>query len=427
MQRTNRRTLLKGGMLSIAGMAGLPSLRAAVEQAGSEYRRPKLKITDVRTAEVRVHGYQVHVRVYTDQGIIGQGESTDAASGNVPIIRSFARLLVGQDPLNIEAAFERIRTSGVFAGAQAGQYVTALTGVEIALWDIAGKALGVPVYQLLGGKVRERVRVYCDSGAREMIPGDEQSKQRIKEIRDMGFTAAKIDIDDAADPARVDRVNWTASNAEIEQMVAKVAFTRELYPKNFDLGVDMHARYDATTGKRVAKELEPAKLMWLEEPVPAENIDAMRDIRASTSTPIACGENVYMRWGFRELLEKRAVDVIQPDFQKTGGLLEARKISDMAHTYYVPVAPHAVTSPIGMMATAQVCAAIPNFLAQEWHWIDSLDLWRNWVKEGEIIQKGFITPPDRPGLGVEMNDDGARKAQVPGTPWFEPTSAPRRG
>ena len=421
MQQTNRRTLLKGGLLSIAGAAGLPSLRAAAEQAASEYRRPKLRITDVRTAEVRVHGYQVHVRVYTDQGVIGQGESTDAASGNVPIIRSFARMLVGQDPLNIEAAFERIRTSGVFAGAQAGQYVTALTGVEIALWDIAGKALGVPVYQLLGGKVRERVRVYCDSGAREMIPGDERSKERIKQIQDMGFTAAKIDIDDAMDPARMDRVNWTASNGEIEHMVAKVAFTRELYGKNFDLAVDMHARYDATTGKRVARELEPLKLMWLEEPVPAENIDAMRDIRASTGTPIACGENIYMRWGFRELLEKRAVDIIEPDFQKTGGLLEARKIADMAHTYYVPVAPHAVTSPIGMMATAQVCAAIPNFLAQEWHWIDSLDLWLNWVKEGDIIQKGYIPVPERPGIGVEMNEDAARKAQVPGTPWFEQT------
>ncbi len=418
MKRLDRRSLLKCGLLPLAGMSGL---RAAVEQAASEYRRPKLKITDIRTAEVRVHGYQVHVRIYTDQGIIGQGEATDAATGTVPIIRSFARFLNGQDPLNVEAAFERIRTAGVFAGAQAGQYVTALTGLEIALWDVAGKALGLPVYQLLGGRVRDRVRVYCDSGLREMIPGDEQSKARIREIQEMGFTAAKIDIDDAQDPARIDRVNWTASNGEVDHMVAKVAFTRENYRKNFDLAVDMHARYDATTGKRVAKELEPFKLMWLEEPVPAENIDAMRDVRASTSTPICCGENVYMRWGFREILEKRAADIIMPDFQKCGGLLESRKIADMAHTYYVPVAPHAVTSPIGMMATAHVCAAIPNFLAQEWHWIDSLDLWRNWVKEGEIIQKGFIAMPDRAGIGVEMNDDGARKAQVPGTPWFEPS------
>jgi galactonate dehydratase len=420
MQKPTRRNLFKSGLLPIAGMGGLPSLSAAVQEASSPYRRPKLKITEIRTAEVRVHGYQVHIRVYTDQGIVGQGETTDASQGNVPLIQSFARMLVGQDPLNIEAAFERIRTSGVFAGAQAGQYVTALTGVEIALWDIAGKALGLPIYQFLGGKVRDRVRIYCDSGAREMIPGDEQSKARIKQIQEMGFTAAKIDIDDALDPARFDRVNWTASNGEIDHMLAKIAFTRELYPKDYDLAVDMHARYDAGTGKRVAKEVEPFKLMWLEEPVPAENIDAMREVRASTSTPICCGENIYMRWGFREILEKRAADIIMPDFQKTGGLLEARKISDMAHAYYVPVAPHAVTSPIGMMATAHVCAAIPNFLVQEWHWIDSPDLWRNWVKEGEIIQKGFIAMPERPGIGVEMNDEGARKAQVPGTPWFEP-------
>lgn len=120
MERPNRRTVLKGGVMAIAGMAGLPSLRAAAEQATSEYRRPKLKITDIRTAEVRVHGYQVHVRVYTDQGITGQGESTDAAAGSVPLIRSFSRMLIGQDPLNIEAAFERIRTSGVFAGGKPG-------------------------------------------------------------------------------------------------------------------------------------------------------------------------------------------------------------------------------------------------------------------------------------------------------------------
>ena len=161
--------------MPLAGIFGLPSLSAAAQEALSPFRRPKLKITEIRTAEVRVHGYQVHVRIYTDQGIVGQGESTDAAQGNVPLIRSFGRLLVGQDPLNIEAAFERIRTAGIFAGAQSGQYITALTGVEIALWDVAGKALGLPVYQLMGGKVRDRVRVYCDSGAREMTPGDERS------------------------------------------------------------------------------------------------------------------------------------------------------------------------------------------------------------------------------------------------------------
>src|SRR5208283_4103282 len=236
MNQLTRRSLVKNS-LPLTGMLGLPSISAAVEQASTPYRRPKLKITEVRTAEVRVHGYQVHVRVYTDQGIVGQGESTDAATGNVPLIRSFSRMLMGQDPLNIEAAFERIRTSGVFAGAQSGQYVTALTAVEIALWDIAGKALGVPVYQLLGGKVRDRVRIYCDSGAKEMIPGNEQSKARITEIRNFGFTAAKIDIDDRDDPAKLDQMNWTASNGEIDHMLEKIRFTRDLYPKGFDLAV----------------------------------------------------------------------------------------------------------------------------------------------------------------------------------------------
>ena len=420
MPPLSRRNLLQSAAGPLAAALSLPSLSAAVQTASSPYRRPKLKITDIRTAEVIVHGYQLHVRVYTDEGIVGQGEGTDAIRGGVPLVQSFRSMLIGQDPLNIEAAFERIRTDGIFAGAQAGQYVTALTAVEIALWDIAGKALGLPIYQLLGGKVRDRVRVYCDSGAKEMIPGNEESRARIKEIRDLGFTAAKIDIDDRDDPARFDRVNWTASNIEVEHMLAKVAFTRELYPKNVDLAVDMHGRYDATTGKRVAKEVEDFKLLWLEEPVPAENVDAMRDIRQSTRTPICCGENLYLRHGFRELLEKRAVDIIMPDIQKCGGLLEARKIADMAHTYYVPVAPHCVTSPIGTLASAHVCAAVPNFLVLEWHWIDYLPLWRSWVKEGEIIDKGFITMPERAGIGVEMDDEAARKAQVRGTPWFEP-------
>jgi galactonate dehydratase len=325
-------------------------------------------------------------------------------------------LLQGQDPLNVDLLFERLRTSGIFAGAQAGQYVAALSGVEIALWDLAGKALGLPVYQLLGGKMRDRIRLYCDSQTNS--PDDPRAKEKLQQIRDLGFTAVKIDIDDYADPMRWDRVNWTASNAEVDNMVRKVAFMRESLDKRVDLAADMHGRYDVVSAKRVAAALEPFRLLWLEEPVPPENIDAMREVRASTRTPICCGENLYLRHGFREVLEKRAADIIMPDIQKCGGLLEARKIADMAHTYYVPVAPHCVVSPIGTMASCHVCAAIPNFLVLEWHWLPRLEIWRNFVQEGEIIEKGFITMPDRPGLGVEMNEEAARKAQVPGTSWF---------
>ena len=421
MNLLSRRKMLKNAALPIAGAFALPSLAGAVQDVSTPYQRPRLKITDVRTAQVRVHGLQTHIRVYTDQGLFGHGESTDAAVGTVSLVNQFRRLLVGQDPLNVDALWERIRVSGIFAGAQGGQYVTALTGVEIALWDLAGKALGLPVYQLLGGKFRDKVRIYCDSDMED--PLGPESDKKLPWIKDQGFTAMKIDLDDATDPNRFDRVNWTANNAEVDRMVSWVKHVRESIPKEMELACDMHGRYDAATAKRVAKELEPFRLLWLEEVVPPENIDAMADIRHSTSTPIAAGENLYLRWGYRELLSKNAVDIIQPDFQKTGGLSEGRKIANMAQAYYLPVAPHCVVSPIGMMSTAHVCASIPNFLVCEWHWINFPDLWKNWVKEGEIIQKGYVTVTDKPGLGVEMNEEVARKAQIPGTTWFEPTKA----
>jgi galactonate dehydratase len=417
MSQVSRRELFRGVLGSATGLLAFPSLSEAVQAASSPYRRPKLTIADVRTAEVMAHGYQLHVRVYTDQGLYGHGEGTDAVQGGVPLVAMFRRFLVGQDPLNVEAAFERIRTSGIFAGAQGGQYVAALSAVEAALWDLAGKALGLPVYQLLGGRVRDRIRVYCDSQTED--PNDPEAPPKLQKIRDLGFTAVKIDIDDARDPMRWDAVNWTASTAEIDHMLAKIAFVRKAFDTRVDLAVDMHGRYDLPTGKRVAREVEAFKLLFLEEPVPPENIDAMREVRASTSTPICCGENLFLRHGFRELLEQRAADIIMPDLQKCGGLLEGRKIADMAHTYYVPFAPHCVVSPIGTMASCHVCAAVPNFLVLEWHWIQRLELWRSFVQEGEIIDKGFITLPERPGFGVEMNEEAARRAQVPGTPWFE--------
>jgi galactonate dehydratase len=400
-----------------ASLLALPGLSMALQQATSPYRRPKLKITDVKTAYVGAHGPQLHVRIYTDQGLIGQGEATDAAVGGAALIAGWRRFLIGQDPLNVEAIWERIRTMGIFSGAQGGQFTTALSGLEIALWDLTGKAVGLPVYQLLGGKVRNRIRVYCDSANHH--PDDPKAKEKLKEIEEAGFTALKIDIDEFGDPNRFDRVNWTASNGEIDRMVKEVAFVRESVGKRVDLAVDMHGRYDATTGKRVAIELEPFKLLFLEEPVPPENVDAMRDIRQSTKTPICCGENLFMRHGFREVLEKRAADIIMPDLQKCGGLLEGRKIADMAHTYYVPVAPHCVVSPIGYMASCHVCAAVPNFLVLEWHWITRLQAWKDFVNEGDIIEKGWVTVTDRPGIGVEMNDAAARKLVLRGTKWFD--------
>lgn len=406
---------------SAGAVFSLPALARAIQNSSTPQQRPKLRITDVRTAEVRVHGLQTHVHIYTDQGLVGQGEATDADQGAVGIIRLFRRFLIGQDPMNVEALWERIRTAGIFAGAQGGQYITALTGVEIALWDLTGKALNLPIYQLLGGKFRDRVRMYCDSDMED--PMSDEATRKLQWIQANNFTAMKMDIDEAKDPARFDSVNWTASNGEIDRMVKWVDHIRSNVPKQIDLAVDMHGRYDAPTGKRVAIALEPYRLLWLEEPVPPDDIDAMADIRHSTKTPICCGENLYMRWGFRELLDKQAADIIMPDIQKVGGLAEAKKVADLAHTYFVPFAPHCVVSPIGVMASAHVCASVPNFLVCEWHWINYLQLWRNFVKEGEIIHNGYVTVTDRPGIGVEMNEEAARKAQVPGSTWFEANKA----
>jgi galactonate dehydratase len=416
MNLINRRSLFQSAGAALAGAFSLRGLSAAIQDSATQYQRPKVKITDVKTANIQ--GF--HVRIYTDQGLVGEGEGVDAVSGAPGIVAGFRSSLVGQSPLNIEAIWERIRTGGIFGGAQGGQFTAALTAVEIALWDLAGKALGLPIYQLMGGKVRDTIRVYCDSGVNSR--NDPQAKMFIQQIIENGFTMAKIDIDDRADPARFDRMNWTANNAEIDHMIDKVAFMRESLPKAIELAVDMHGRYDLGTAKRVAKELEPFRLVWLEEPVPAENIDAMRDVRQSTHTPICCGENVYMRWGFREYLEKQAVDIIMPDVQKCGGLLEARKIADMAHTYYTPIAPHSQASPIGAMAAAHAMACCPNFLVAEWHWGHPAQRWVRWkefVKEGDIIQKGYITVPDRPGIGVTMNEEALRKTLGPNGRWFE--------
>jgi galactonate dehydratase len=415
MQLNNRRSFFKGAGAGLAGLFSLPGLSAAVQETTSPYQRPKLKITDVKTAFLQ--GF--HVRIYTDQGLTGDGEAVDATSGAAGIVAGFRFSLIGQSPLDVGAIWERIRTGGIFSGAQAGQFVTALTAVEIALWDLTGKALGLPIYQLMGGKVRDRIRIYIDSGTDSR--DDPQAKPFIAQIVENGWTMAKIDIDDARDPSRFDRVNWTANNAEIDHMIDKIAFMREALPKTIELAVDMHGRYDLGTAKRVAKEAEPFKLVWLEEPVPPENIDAMRDVRQSTHTPICCGENIYMRWGFRELFEKQAVDIIMPDVQKCGGLGEARRIADMAQTYYIPIAPHCQASPIGMMAACHAMSTVPNFLVQEWHWghpAQRTARWKQYVKEGDIIQKGYITVPDKPGIGLAIDDEALRKMVRPGSAWF---------
>jgi galactonate dehydratase len=334
----------------------------------------------------------------------------------------FGRMLKDQNPLNVNRLFEDIRKAGFFRGAQSGMYVAVLSAVEAALWDLAGKALDLPVYQLLGGKFRDTVRVYMDTALyQNQLPKPEDFAASAKEAVDMGFTAVKFDLDQANDPNKYDRYNWTASPAEIQRMVDQMTAAREAVGPTIDICADMHGRYDAVTGIRVAKMLEPLGLMWLEEPIPAENIDAYKQITESTTTPICAGENHYLAYGFREMLEKGAVNIIMPDLQKAGGLGEGMRIANLANLYYVPFAPHMVASYLGAMASAHVCAAVPNFMILEWQIYFHKDpMFKEIVDfEGPMVENGFIKVSDKPGIGVEINEEGMKKYAVKGVPFFE--------
>jgi galactonate dehydratase len=385
-----------------------------------------MKITSVKTAATKGHGMHLWVRVETDEGITGVGECVHGGTQAIALIHTLRQHLIGRDPFQIDALFEELRRRHVFDGGFAGALITALTGIEIALWDLKGKALGVPIYELMGGKFRDKIRVYADC---QVEPGMELDEIRrvVDGVLERGFTALKIDLDvgvytgkrvDSQDPI-FDRFNYTAGEREHELMVKLVELVTTAAGKDIAVAADLHTRLDVPSAIRLAKELEQFHLLWLEEPVPPENIDAMREVKRATSTPICAGENLYLRHGFRELIIKQAVDILMPDIPKCGGLSECRKIANLAELYYIPFAPHNVASPIGTMASAHVCATIPNFLVLEFHWLHR-DYWATITADKQdIIKDGYITLSDRPGIGVELDEMVGREHQYPGTTWFE--------
>ncbi|MFH1085851.1 MAG: mandelate racemase/muconate lactonizing enzyme family protein [Chloroflexota bacterium] len=376
-----------------------------------------MKITEIRTGEVWGHGYSCYVRIYTDAGLVGTGECIHGGAGIQGIIKDLGRILLGQDPMNVDRLFEMMRRFHVFNGADSGHHVTAMVGIEIALWDLVGRATRLPVYALLGGKFRDKIRVYADCHA-----GGDDSPQanadKAKEVVDKGFTAIKFDLDEMRHPAKFDAFNHTVNLRELDDMVAKATAVREAVGPGVDVAMDLHGRYDTHSGIRIAQALEGLNLLWLEEPVLPENVDAMREVKRATSTPICAGENIYLRWGFKDVLEKQAVDIIMPDLPKCCGLSEGKKIASMAEVYYIPMAPHNVCGPLGTVASAHCCAAIPNFLVLEWHWMERPHWHDLVVADPPIIQDGYITLSDRPGLGYDLNEEAAEKHLRPGTRLF---------
>jgi galactonate dehydratase len=391
----------------------------AIEQTPKPSAPSDLKITDVKCGYIRG---SLFVKIFTNQGIWGCGEGVDAIPGTYHLVKNFGSRIKDKNPLNVHRLFEDIRKSGFFQGAQSGMYVAVLSAIETALWDIAGKALNLPVYQLLGGKFRDKIRVYCDTALYQRnLPTPKDFAAAALKAKQMGFNAIKFDLDQANDPNKYDFYNWTASPAELQRMVDQMTAAREAVGPNVDICVDMHGRYDAVTGQAVAKRMEPLNLMWLEEPIPAENVEAYKLITESTSTPICAGENHYLAYGFRRLLEIGAVDIVMPDLQKAGGLGEGQRIANLANLYYTPFAPHMVASFLGAMAAAHVCASVPNFLILEWQsYFHTQPMFKEIINyDGEWVKDSLITLSEKPGIGVEINEEGMKKYAIPGIPFFE--------
>ena len=373
-------------------------LEQAVDRAPSLSNPSDLKITDIKCGYIR-NGHSLFVKIHTNQGIWGCGEGVDATPGTYHLVKMMGERIKGKSPLNVHRLFEDLRRSGFFEGAQAGMYVSVLTAVETALWDLTGKALNLPVYQLLGGKFRDKIRVYCDTALyQSRLPTPQDFAEAATNAKKMGFNAIKFDLDQRDDPAKYDLYNWTASPGELQRMYDQIAAARQAVGPMIDICVDMHGRYDAPTAHQVAKRLEPLNLMWLEEPIPAENAEAYKAITDSTSTPICAGENHYLAHGFRRLLEIGAVDIIMPDLQKAGGLGEGQRIANLSNLYYVPFAPHMVASYLGAMAACHVCASVPNFLILEWQIYFHTDpMFKEIVTfDGPMVTNSFIQLSEKP-------------------------------
>lgn len=367
-----------------------------------------MKIVDVGAVLLKPVGW-VLVKVRTDEGIVGIGEAYHGAGVHHIAVdeRLTQRALIGQDPRNVDKLFRDMKTSMSASGYYQGAVMSAISGIEMALWDITGQAIGVPIWQLLGGAYRNSIRMYNDCHAGEENDNPESWAAKAKMVENKGFDAIKFDIDPR--PTRRDDYNRTMSNSDIAFHIEVVTAIRESLRPETDLLIDAHWAYAPHDILKVAYALEKLDLMWLEDPIPAENIAALKEVKMATRTPICTGENLYTRHGFRELIETQAVDIISPDLAKAGGLSEGRRIADLADIYYVPISPHNICSPIGTVAMCHVCAASPNFQVLEFHHLDN-QLWNTLTVERNLITNGHIALPQSPGLGITLDESVARKA-----------------
>lgn len=363
-----------------------------------------MKITDLRVFPTEgAHSNWAFVKVYTDSGLTGVGEASLERFDEVVVkaLESFKDFLVGKDPFQIEYIWNALYKSTFWHGGII--ILTALSAVEQALWDIKGKALGVPVYEFLGGKLRDRVRAYANAWAFQHVVTelrtDDTPESMAKNAREMvakGFTAMKWD------PFR--NGGQVIPKSEEEFAIACVKAVREAVGPSVDLLIECHGRFNMLSAIRMAQKLEPFDPFFYEEPIPPDNIDAMAALQAAIRLPIATGERLYTRWDFRSLLEKQAACIIQPDVCHVGGILETKKIAAMAETYYVSVQPHNSNGPISTLASLHLDASIPNFVFQEF-FFPYLELYNEMLTEPIKCQNGYLEIPTGPGLGSDINEE----------------------
>ncbi|MDT2660296.1 galactonate dehydratase [Enterococcus hulanensis] len=355
----------------------------------------------------------VFVKISTDEGIDGWGEMISGTKTETVVAGAYeiGNRLLGRDPFQIERLFQELHRSFFRGGPING---TIVSGLEMALWDIKGKALNLPIYEFLGGAARDKIKVYSWIGGDRPQDVLEQAQDRV----DRGFTAVKMN--------GTSELHYIDSFKKINEVVDRVASIRNKFGDALEIGIDFHGRVHKPMAKVLAKALEEYHPMFLEEVVLPENEEYFKEIADSISVPLATGERLYTRWQFKNIFKQGAISIIQPDVALCGGILEARKIAAMAEAYDMAVAPHAPYGPIALAATLQLDTCVPNVFIQEQslgiHYNKGFDL-LDFVKNKEIFQfkDGFVDIPDKPGLGLEMDEDRIKEIAREGLVWTNPS------
>ncbi|PTX63360.1 galactonate dehydratase [Melghirimyces profundicolus] len=370
-----------------------------------------MKITEIELFTVPPRW--LFLKISTDEGITGWGEPVveGRADTVAAAVRELEPCLIGNDPSRIEDLWQVLYRGGFYRGGPV--MMSAIAGIDQALWDIKGQRYGLPVYEFLGGAAREKVRVYS------WIGGDRPTDvgRAAAEKKEQGFNAIKMNASG--------EMNYIDSFSKVEAIVERVAAVREATGPDFGIAVDFHGRIHRAMAKVVAKELEPYRLMFIEEPVLPENNEALREVARHTSTPIATGERMYSRWDFKGLLEDGYVDIIQPDLSHAGGISEVKKIAAMAEAYDVTVAPHCPLGPVALASCLQLDACTPNVFIQEQslgiHYNQESDL-LDYLEDPTVFQyeDGYVAIPEGPGLGIRVDESVVREAARRGHKWKNP-------